>query len=160
MSFQQAVAFVLAQETGTVVHSTDGVSKWGVSQQSHPELTAEQIENMTPQQAQAIYGTYWTKIFGPQLPDYLHTPMMDSAVNQGPRIAIRCLQQALYVKVDGICGPATLRAANAASGRNSILSRFTAARISHYSLDKEWPTDGAGWAARAVLAALEAASSG
>lgn len=38
---------------------------------------------------------------------------VDYAIHSGPEVAVRALQRALHVKVDGICGPATIAAANA-----------------------------------------------
>lgn len=158
MSLQRAVAFILAQETGEVRQSTDGVSRWGISQAAHPELTAEAIRTMTPQGAAAIYSgpMYWGRIHGAELPEYLQLPMLDAAVNQGGGIAVRCLQTGLYVHVDGIIGPVTLRAATANTNQQALLARFTAARIASYAQDKEWGSDGTGWVTRAVSAALYA----
>lgn len=153
-----AVAWILQREGSDVRESTDGVSRYGISQASHPELTEEEIENMTPATAAAIYmgPQYLGAVRGTQLPGFLVLPVLDSAVNQGTRTAVKCLQRALRVHVDGIIGPQTLGAAIAAANPTQVLADFTSARIASYMLDKEWAEDSAAWVSRAVLAALSA----
>lgn len=159
MSLQRAVAFVLAQETGAIVHAQDGVSCWGISQANHPELTVDQIIAMAehPEQAAAIIGgpQYWGACHANDVPDWLQTPLLDACVNQGAHAAMVCLQQALRVSADGKYGPAT-HAAVFASKPNDLLPRFAAYRVMSYSRDSTWATDGLGWTTRAVLAAIEA----
>lgn len=160
MSFANAVAFVLARETGKLTENPNdpgGLTRWGIALARHPELTADQIRNMTQEGAAQIYAgpQYWDAIDGDRLPDYLHTPMLDSAVVQGPEVAIRSLQSALYVPVDGAIGDHTLAAA-AAGVPKEVLARFTAARIHHFSLNSNWVANEDGWTTRAAWAALEA----
>lgn len=155
MSLQRAVAFVLAQETGEVVEAEDGVSRWGISQASHPELSADDIRNMTQQQAAAIIGgaQYWGACHAAELPDWMQLAMLDSCVNQGATASMVCLQRALRVSVDGKFGPQTKAALYAAS-QNEVLARFGMERVMSYSQDKTWPQDGEGWTERAFLAAV------
>jgi len=156
MSKARAIAFVLPEESGVVVHAADGVSKWGISQASHPELTAEQIEGMTQAQAAEIIGgpQYWGAIRGDQLPEWLQTAMLDAAVNQGAPTAVVLLQRTLRVPVDGKLGPQTLYAASAGQEKPT-LARFAAQRVMSYVRDAGWTADGEGWTERAVLAALD-----
>lgn len=161
MSLARAVAFVLAEETGSIVEGSENgkpwVSKWGIDSHYHPELTLDQVRNLTEQRAALILGgqQYWDAVHGNELPDYLQLPLLDAGVNEGPSAAIQCLQSSLGVTVDGLWGPLTAKALEAANPTQT-LALFTAARIAAYAKAPDWPTDGRGWTRRAVLAALEA----
>ena len=54
---------------------------------------------------------YWNEVHGDELPWKMATAVFDMAVNSGPRIAAKEMQVALKVKVDGIIGPKTVKAA-------------------------------------------------
>lgn len=157
MSLSVAVAFVLDQETGTVVEGQGWVSKWGIDSRYHQELTQDQIRNLTQERAALILGgpQYWDAVHGSELPDYLQLPMLDAGVNEGPGTAIKCLQRALRVAADGLWGPETAAAVKAANPTQT-LAGFTTQRICAYTGDATWTQDGEGWTNRAVLAALEA----
>ena len=159
MSFQRAVAFVLARETGTLTQDPNdpgGLTRWGIALARHPELTADDIRNMTPQRAADIYHgpQYWGAVKGDQLPERLQLPMLDTAVVEGPREAIRCLQRALFVRDDGVLGPETLNAA-ARANADPVIQRFCAERIWTLSQLKTWSRDAVGWSARIVASAME-----
>jgi len=156
MSLPAAVNFILQQEGSELVQNP-GLSRYGIDLSRHPELTAADIQNMTPTRAAIIYSgpQYAGAIHFEQLPPGIQLPMLDACVNQGPTAAIRCLQAALYVTVDGVLGPQTLTAAQDADA-HTLLARFTAQRVLAYTRDSTFAQDGAGWINRAVLAALEA----
>lgn len=159
MSFQRAVAFVLAHESGELTENASdpgGLTRWGIALARHPELTAADIRAMTPERAAAIYSAqYWGAIHGDELPEYLQLPMLDAAVVQGPPHACRFLQAALYVMpLDGILGPATLGSVRRADPMTT-LSAFTAERIAHLVSLPDYARFGKGWIRRAVRAALE-----
>lgn len=155
MTLQRAVAFVLDQEKGDLVEAEDGLSRWGISQANHPELTADQIRNMTQQQAAQIIGgpQYWGACHAAEMPDWMQLALLDATVNQGASAAMVCLQRALRVPADGHFGPQTKAAVNAAS-QNEILARFGMERVMSYTKDRTWPEDGSGWTERAFLAAV------
>lgn len=157
MSLSAAVSFVLNQETGTVVEGPGWVSKWGIDSRYHPELTQDQIRNLTQERAAIILGgpQYWDAVHGGELPDYLQLPMLDAGVNEGPSAAIRCLQHAMQITADGLWGPETAAAVKTANP-TTTLAYFTAARIAAYATDSGWATDGVGWTKRACLAQAEA----
>lgn len=155
MSLQRAVAFVLTQEGGELVSGPDGLSKFGISQANHPELSVDAIRDMTqPQAAQIIGGPqYWGACHGAELPDWIQLALLDACVNQGASAAMVCLQRALRVPGDGKFGPQTKAAIYGAS-QNETLARFGAERVMSYARDKGWGEYGAGWTQRAVLAAV------
>lgn len=155
MSQAAAIAFILAQEKGDLVRNP-GLSRWGIDLSRHPDLEEVDIINMTPERAGQIFlAQYWPAIHGDLLPAFIQLPMLDEAVNAGPSAAMKCLQRALKVPVDGLFGPQTQAALNHASPED-FLAAFTAQRILSYVKDKTWAEDGAGWSKRAVLAALSA----
>lgn len=159
MSFARAVNFVLQREGSELVDDPadiGGLSRYGIALRFHPELSADDIRNMTPESAATIYhASYWPVVHGDDLPDYLQLPALDCAVNPGPGVVVKLLQKAVGVDQDGVMGPQTLTALRIAN-KTTLLERFTAARIGYWSTRAGWARYGEGWAARAVAAALEA----
>lgn len=109
--WEKAIAFVLEQEGGLTDDPNDpgGLTKFGISKQAYPNLD---IRNLTVEQAKEIYlRDYWNPCKCDELPTEFAISLFDSAVNQGPQVAIRIMQRALKVKDDGVIGPKTLAAA-------------------------------------------------
>lgn len=118
--FRRAVEVVLKHEGGYVNDPSDpgGETRWGISKRSYPDLD---IASLTREEAIAIYKRDWWDRYG-----YgrikgadVAAKLMDMAVNMGPGTAHRLLQQALVwighpVRIDGIIGPETIGATNAA----------------------------------------------
>src|SRR5690606_40800811 len=78
--------------------------------------TVDDLKKITGTQLQKIYKSgYWDKVRGDELPSGVDYAVFDYAVNSGPGQAIKHLQEVVGVKVDGIIGPATLAAVNAAN---------------------------------------------
>jgi len=75
---------------------------------------------------------YWQPVHGDDINDQgVADKLYDACVNMGTGTAIRLMQKALGVGVDGSIGPITIGAINAASPED-LLSKFKAARIAHY----------------------------
>ncbi len=107
-AFESAVAFVLKAEGGYVNDPADagGETNYGISKRAYPDLD---IKALTEQQAKDIYfEDYWLRCRCDDMPAYIAAAVFDTAVNMGQRTAIKFLQQALGVTVDGIIGPVTL----------------------------------------------------
>jgi lysozyme family protein len=120
-------------------------SKYGVSAAAYPTLD---IANLTAAQAMGIYQTdYWNPVWGDQLPDVIAFEVFDEAVNMGVHGAIKVLQGALGVPVDGIMGPATYAALNSAP-QTKLALRLSASRLEFYTGCAAWPTQGKGWVRR------------
>lgn len=99
-----------------------GATKWGISKRAYPE---EDIPNMTEARAKELFRRdYWDKCRCEWLPPELAMAVADAAFNQGPSTAIRELQAALKVTVDGVVGAQTVAAAQrvGADGVNEFLS--------------------------------------
>jgi lysozyme family protein len=122
-------------------------TKFGVSAAAYPTLD---VVNLTIADAQAIYRRdYWERVQGDALPPPLALLVFDAAVNNGTVRAIRWLQQAVGVSVDGVLGQVTLAAVSARSGSGAaILAEFQAQRMTFMAGLPTWRTFGLGWARR------------
>lgn len=158
MSFAKAIAFILDHEKGLVDDPRDpgGLTNKGIALKRHPELTADFIRNITDEQATAIYAgpVYWGAVQGDKLPQFLQLIMLDCAVLDGPGAAVRYLQKALGVAVDGVLGQHTLQAA-AVANDTETLAVLNAARIFDMSTKSNWSHDGLGWVIRCSEAVME-----
>jgi lysozyme family protein len=121
------VTGIVDREGGIVDHPNDpgGLTKYGISQQAYPTLD---IRKLTKADAVAIYLTDYLRRY--QL-HRLQSPrnaeiVCDWLVNSGP-LAIKPLQRALRVEADGVIGPTTLTAIDAADPRELLR-----ARLDHY----------------------------
>ncbi len=123
---QQAaiVAGIIEREGGLVHHAKDpgGLTKYGISQQAYPQLD---IRQLTKADAAAIYLTDYLRHYQLQR---LQSPrnaeiVCDWLVNSGS-LAIKPLQRALRVAVDGVMGPQTLSAIDAAEPRDLLWARL------------------------------------
>src|SRR3990167_72919 len=135
-TFDTAVEFVLGFE-GDISdnpHDSGGLTRFGISQKSYPDLD---IRSITRDQAKEIYRSdYWDRAKCNELPAQLAIILFDSAVNQGPGLAIRLLQKSLGVNADGAIGPITIAAAHRAD-LNTVVGELIARRAYQYSLHPE-----------------------
>ena len=136
-NFDVAVAFTLHEEdqtdTGVVTTDSGGVTRWGISQRANPQLTEDQIRNLSRDDAIAIYKIKYWRDAWESLPVGLALCVFDCSVNQGPGTAQMILDSCKH-----------------------DLKTFLAMRIRHYSVSKGWDVDGLGWTTR-VLSCLQAA---
>ena len=146
MTFDNAVAFVLSQE-GTVSNNPDdagGLTKFGISSRQYPEVGQS---NFTKDSAIAIYKRdFWDRLRCDNLPWPVALLLFDTGVNQGQAQAVRWLQQALKLKVDGVVGDQTVKAAWAATAEPLI--DVLVARACEYGRDPNFVHFGRGWMRR------------
>jgi lysozyme family protein len=141
--FHRCIDRILAEEGGLSDHPADpgGLTNYGISQRTYPQLD---IAGLTLDDAKAIYRRdYWQPLHGGQLPSGLDVLVLDCAINQGPVTAIKLLQRALRIRDDGIIGPETLSAAEAAMP--GLLDTFAAERAWRYECNPQEATFGRGW---------------
>lgn len=149
MDFDAAVARVIAAEGALVDDPRDagGLTKYGISARAYP---LENIAALTEARARELYRRdYWGPAGCDAVPDALKFPLLDMAVNQGVKTAIRTLQAACGEYPDGVIGPHTLQALQSMPPER-LLRRFCAARITRYtnaSAD-QWARFGRGWMLR------------
>ena len=151
-SFDSAFAKVVSVEGGYVNDQKDpgGATKYGISQRSYPNVD---IKNLTLDQAKAIYrADYWDKICGDDLPDPISHLVFDAAVNHGIDPASKMLQTALKIRMDGVIGQETLKAAKAAG--NDVCAVFMAKRALRYTRTQNFETFGEGWFKRLFILAM------
>jgi uncharacterized protein (TIGR02594 family) len=96
----------------------------------------------------ALYRTrYWEAAYCDELPEPIAFMHFDAAVNHGVGTAIRCLQEALGVSVDGEFGPET-RAAAANAPMAAALDAYAAIRERRYRALPHFWRFGRGWLRR------------
>ncbi len=111
---QIAWAFVAAGlEGGGKIHTIKGdpggTTKWGFAQTYNPDID---VRDLTFDTAYTRFlHQYWLKGRCDQLPFQVAVPYVAFAFNSGFDDAIPALQRAVYTKVDGVMGPATVEAA-------------------------------------------------
>ena len=125
--FNLAIPVVLANEGGLVDNPSDpgGLTNFGISQRSYPNVD---IRALTPEMAADIYRRdYWK--FDAVDSQALCTKIFDMYVNMG-HSAVRILQTCLGVTADGLWGPGTCAAVNAAG--DDLLNTYRQALAQHY----------------------------
>lgn len=126
-------------------HDSGGQTKYGISKKAYPELD---IPSLTLQQAKDIYyRDYWARCKCDYLPDALSVAVFDYAVNSGNIRAIKDLQLALGVSVDGIIGNQTIGAANRVPLR-PVIQEIHDRRMKFLMSLRGWKYYGNGWGAR------------
>ena len=112
-----------------------------------PALLAE-LRALTPRRARDIYiARYWTPAHCAALPAGLAVMHFDAAVNHGVGNAVRFLQSALDVDVDGEIGPETLAAVRAIAQSRSLDNYAELRRVRYRALPHFWRF-GRGWLRR------------
>lgn len=116
----RALALVLAHEGGWSDHPADrgGKTLWGVTEGTWRDWLARRraparpLSTMTKDEAREIYrALFWQPAGCEHLPWPAAYMVFDAAVHSGPARAVRWLQAALGVAVDGKVGPRTIAAA-------------------------------------------------
>jgi len=164
-NFKICLAAVLKEEGGNDDDPRDpggrtsrGViqREWDAWRKSHPGLP-EDVWNAPQVQIEAIYREqYWLPLC-PELPSGLDLEFFDFCVNSGRTQAVRTLQRALGVGVDGMVGILTKQAIKDANIQDLIRTYSQKREEFYRSLDK-FDVFGKGWLAR--TARIETSSLG
>jgi lysozyme family protein len=170
--FETCLSEVLEHEGGYSDHPADpgGATNMGITRRTlaqwrqvspWTELPKSEVQALARAEAARIYrAQYWEMVKAGEMPDGIDLAVFDLAVNSGPDRAIRTLQTALRVTVDGIVGPRTLAAANG-SNRKSVVDAICDLRMTFLRSLPTFPTFGRGWTSRVAsirAAALRAVS--
>jgi lysozyme family protein len=125
-------------------------TKFGISAASFPSVD---IKNLTLEQAKQLYSDrYWRPIRGDELPPGLALLLFDASCNCGVDTAIRWLQRACRVPVDGKLGPMTI----AAASTYGIDHAFHLERVKAMTSMSAWATYSRGWAIRLATLPFQA----
>lgn len=147
MNIEEALAHLYDSEGGYSDHPADkgGPTMYGVTERvARQHGYTGDMRDLPLSVATTIYRKqYWGMIKADQLPEALRFHVFDAAVNSGNVQAIKWLQQCAGVKVDGIIGPITIKAAASVSP-----AKYSAVRLRFMTGLKNWPTFGRGWARR------------
>lgn len=141
--FSQNMQFVEKWEGGAVDHPNDpgGKTNLGVTQKTldayrdaNPDKgLPTDVFDLSRDQARDIYKTqYFDPVRGDDLPPSISLAVVDTAVNSGPKNAIRMLQSSLGVPVDGKLGPLTLEAVQSAD-ESTLFKDFNDKREALYN---------------------------
>lgn len=147
--FDWAMTVLLHHEGGFVDHPADpgGATKWGISLRFYranvkPNATVADIKNLSMHDCRAIYREYfWDPARCDEVKSELLTvKIFDMAVNMGQKRAYRLVQRAINslqytpkLTVDGLVGPATLRALNSYTRQDwELLNRIRSEQAAYY----------------------------
>ncbi len=110
------------------------------------------VTDLTHQEITLIYKSlYFDGTKCGQLPTWMAIALFDAAVNSGPETAIRWLQEAVGVVVDGMIGIQTIAAVSSIKPLK-VLREFHARRVFNFmEQTDEVPLFGLGWARRVIL---------
>src|SRR5215207_161521 len=156
-TYAEALKHVLRYEGGKVNHPADpgGATNQGVIQRTYTGyrkrngLQNRHVFKMEPHERDAIYRSqYWDAVKGDQLPPGVDFVVFDGAVNSGPMQAVKWLQRALGVKVDGRLGEATLEAAADHPDHDRLVADILARRMKFLTALRTWKHFGKGWTSR------------
>lgn len=150
---------IIRREGGFIYHPTDrgGPTKYGITAKTLGNwrnlgrlATSDEVVALTEAEAREIYRRQY--IVAPDFDAITHPTLqvllVDSGVHSGPQKAVKWLQEALGVTVDGVIGPKT-RAALAATDQSKLYRKVLAARLRHLGRlitnDPEQSVFAAGW---------------
>lgn len=166
-NFEFCLAHVLVYEGGYSDHPSDpgGATMKGITHITLAEwrgvesVTKDEVRKLDDAEIAAIYrARYWDAARCGELPNGLDLAVFDCAVNQGVGRAIRLLQAAAKVTEDGLFGPVTSRAIEAAP-IDQLIIEFSAQRANAYGkLATLFRTFGLGWSRRLMRSQFAALS--
>ena len=154
-NFEQCLALVLKHEGGYVNNPRDpgGRTNLGVTQKVWEEWVKHPVDEaamraLGPADVAPLYKkNYWDRIRGDDLPAGVDYSVFDLAVNSGVGRASKVLQAALGLTTDGIIGPKTIEAAQAANPRD-LATQICERRQDFLQSLPTWDTFGKGWGRR------------
>lgn len=121
--FNMAVGNVISFEGGYWNDPRGGATKYGITLPTLREAKRlgivpwdREIQDLTPDEAKTIYrALYWNEVRGEEIRNQVvANELLDTAVNCGPRTAVKLAQRALNflgerLAEDGVIGPMTLQ---------------------------------------------------
>lgn len=169
MTFERAFALTNGEEGGYSNRPADrgGITFKGVTQRTFSAWLAannqedRDVITMTDAEHKTLaYVLFWKRAQCDDFPERSGCMMYDTAYNSGPANAVRMLQQALGVIVDGVYGPITRAAVLAANDLALLAAYFMVRKAFYEHIVESTPSQAvflAGWMNRLrdLKAALE-----
>ncbi len=154
-NWQASLTAILNEEGGFADNPGDpgGATNMGITRKTLSAWRGEPVSRddvmmLEKNEAARIYREkFWMAIAGDDLPGGLDLVLFDDAVMSGPRTAIRDLQHALGVGVDGVMGPVT-SAALVAQPVTEIISLLQTERLARLKSLPHFALFGRGWSRR------------
>lgn len=154
-NWDAAFASTLKEEGGFVNHPADpgGMTNLGVTANTWKAWTGrspteDEMRALTPATVKPLYkANYWDKVWGDRLPAGLDYAVFDFAVNSGPHRAVTVLQKLVGTTQDGVMGPQTLAAVNAAD-HGALVRQYNDARLKFLKGLSTFSVFGKGWSGR------------
>lgn len=157
MNFDRAFDLLMTHEGGFSNHPDDpgGATMYGVTEAVARENGyTGHMKDFLLEDAKHIYRKkYWDACQCDVMPEPIQYPLFDAAVNSGPAQAIKWLQSAAGVKVDGSLGPVTKHAV-AMAPTMVLRQQMIGKRLRFMTELKNWPSFSKGWSRR-IAAILE-----
>lgn len=149
------VAIILKEEGGNDDDPRDhggrtsrGITQkeWDAWRKAKPDLPAD-VWKAPDGEIRSIYHDQYWDPYCDKLPDGIDLCFFNRSVNSGRTQAVKELQRALGVKVDGMMGMLTLDAANSAD-RIAVISKMSDLAVQFYHANRQFNIYGKGWLAR------------
>lgn len=163
-NWEASLDLMLASEGGYVNHPDDpgGMTNLGVTKRTWEEWVGresneKEMRSLTKEMVAPLYKRrFWDACRCDELPKGLDYLVFDFAVNAGPGRSIKTLQSAVGATPDGGFGPKTMECVTACD-KDSLVDKFSDAKLSFYQSLPTFPTFGKGWTNRVhhVKAAAE-----
>lgn len=127
-----ALAYCLFNEGSeftNIAADAGGPTRYGVTQRALSAYlgrpaSADDVKALSEETVEDVYRkNYWNVIKGDSIKDQnVATAYFDMAVNMGPSQATKIVQGILGVVTDGLCGPKTIAALNAAKPKDFLIA--------------------------------------
>lgn len=151
MTFDEAFKLLLAHEGDFADHPDDpgGKTRFGITEAvARASGYQGDMRELPLDVAKAIYrARYWDTCRADELPAGVRYFVFDAAVHSGVGQAVRWLQKAAGVTVDGVIGPKTLAAA-ATLHAEQLKAEMLAQRLRFMAVLPNWSAFSRGWARR------------
>jgi len=155
-NYSTSLALILQEEGGNDDDPQDpggrtsrGITQreWDAYRKINPDLPRDVWK--APQTAiKSIYKEQYWNPYCDKLPSGIDLCFFNTSVNSGRTQAVRELQRALGVDVDGMLGIMTLQAVSECKDIDGLITRMCDARRKFYRSLKTFPRFGKGWLAR------------
>lgn len=142
-----------SEPAGSSMH---GVTRLALERWRGAPVSVSALRQLTQAEASAFYReTVWTPLRCQDMGWATGLVLFDAGVTHGGEQAVRLLQAALGLSMDGVAGDATVRAVRRQSDE-MVVEQFAAERLVYYSALPTFPQFGPTWTRRMISLVREA----